>query len=261
MKKTILITGSTDGIGKLTATLLAARGHNVLVHGRSVDKLRAVAAEIGGDIETYAADLSAADAVRDLASQIRERHERLDVLINNAGVFKTGRPKTADGLDVRFVVNVLAPYLLTHALLPLLPEDGRIVNLSSAAQAPVNVDAMAGRVELDDMGAYAQSKLAITIWSAGLAQELPGGPSVVAVNPGSLLASKMVREGFGVAGKDLRIGADVLVAAALDEGWANPGGKYYDNDARRFSPPHPAGLDATHVKAVLEGIRAVAASL
>ncbi|MDG4674855.1 SDR family NAD(P)-dependent oxidoreductase [Shinella sp. 838] len=256
--KTILITGATDGIGLLTARTLAAEGHNVLLHGRSSDKLAAVARELGGTPETYLADLARLDEVRTLAKTILSRHDRLDVLINNAGVYKTSQTRTPEGLDVRFVVNTIAPYVLTQALLPCLSRDGRVVNLSSAAQAPVDLAALRGEVALDHMGAYAQSKLAITIWTQEMARQHPDGPVFVAVNPGSLLASKMVKEGFGVAGNDLRIGADILRRAALSDEFAKASGQYYDNDGGRFANPHAAGKDTDHVAAVMRAIRDLA---
>jgi len=217
MSKTILITGSTDGIGLLTAKTLASMGHDVLLHGRSAKKLETAAQEIGGSVESYEADLSYMDQVHTLATAVRQQHNHLDAVINNAGVFKVGQTLTSDGYDVRFMVNTFAPYVLTRALLPVLTTNSRIVNLSSAAQEPVDLDVLHGRKQVDDMAAYAQSKLAITIWSQEIAKELNDGPVVVAVNPGSLLASKMVKEGFGVAGKDLQIGADILCEAAIGE--------------------------------------------
>ena len=259
--KTIFITGSTDGIGKLTAKTLAAQGHKVILHGRNPAKLEAAAAEIGGDTSSYLADLSRIAEVEAMATQILARHDHLDVLINNAGVFKTPHPRTPAGLDVRFVVNTFAPYVLTQRLLPIIPSSGRIVNLSSAAQAPVDPAAMAGQVTLDDMGAYAQSKLAITIWSQELAKQMPRGPVIIALNPGSLLASKMVKEGFGVAGKDLQIGADILSKAALDVAFADASGKYFDNDSGRFGPPHAAALDTAHTKVVMQTMDEVLAAL
>lgn len=254
MTKTILITGATGGIGQLTAKTLAAEGHKVLLHGRSDEKLQAAAREVQGDTETYRADLSRLDEVRALAEAILSRHDRLDVLINNAGVLKTPQTRTPEGLDVRFVVNTIAPYVLTRLLLPIIPQDGRVVNLSSAAQARVDLRAMRGEIALDHMGAYAQSKLAITIWTQELAREHPNGPVFVAVNPGSLLASKMAREGFGVKGNDLRIGADILRRAALSEDFASASGRYFDNDSGRFSRPNAAAQDAHHVASVMQSI-------
>lgn len=260
MTKTILITGATDGIGKQTALELAAKGHTVLLHGRNASKLASVAAEIGERSACYVADLSRAADVETLAAQVRTEHRRVDVLINNAGVYKTPDARTPEGLDVRFVVNVFAPYVLTRRLLEVIPDTGRIVNLSSAAQAWVDLDALAGRIPVDSMDAYAQSKLALTIWSQALAKELASGPVVVAVNPGSLLATKMVREGFGVAGSDVRIGAEILIRAALDPSFAESSGRYYDNDAKRFGAPHPSARDAAYARSVVDGIEAAVAA-
>ena len=168
MKKTILLTGATDGIGLATANALAAQGHDLLLHGRNPDKLAAaeaaVAAQPGaGGVAGYLADLSSMAAVESLATAVAGRHPALDVVINNAGIFKTPDPITPDGLDIRFAVNTLPPYLLTKRLLPVLGPGGRVVNLSSAAQAPVDLSAVRGQTRLDDMAAYAQSKLALTM--------------------------------------------------------------------------------------------------
>lgn len=250
MTKTILLTGATDGIGLETAKRLAGAGHTVLIHGRSDKKLTDVEKTLSsisgvGVIETYRADLSKIAEVEAFAKTIAEGHSTIDVVINNAGVFSTPNPVTADGFDVRFVVNTIAPYFLTKRLLPVLSSSSRVVNLSSAAQSPVNLDALAGKRQLSDNQAYAQSKLAITMWSFQLAQELgKEGPMIVAVNPASLLASKMVKEAYGVPGSDLGIGADILVRAALSDEFANASGLYFDNDRGEFSQPHPDALDA-----------------
>ncbi|MEM9563208.1 MAG: SDR family NAD(P)-dependent oxidoreductase [Actinomycetota bacterium] len=265
--KTILLTGASDGIGLETAMRLAALGHQLLLHGRNEAKLDAAVERVrsatpDATIETHLADLSNLVEVDALAASVAERHDRLDVLINNAGIFKTSAPLTADGLDVRFVVNTIAPYRLTTQLLPIVPASGRIVNLSSAAQAPVDRAAMVGETRLADMDAYAQSKLAITMWSRHLAEQLGAdGPAVIAVNPGSLLATKMVKEGFGVAGSDIGIGADILVRAALSDEFAAATGRYWDNDSGRFAPPHPDGLDPARTGVVVDDVARLAASL
>lgn len=258
MGKIILLTGATDGIGLETAKMLAGEGHTLLLHGRSQPKLdaaaSAVAAVQGSDtVRTLSADLGDLSAVARLASDVAATEARLDVLINNAGVFKLPGATTVGGLDLRFVVNTLAPYVLTHRLLPAIPSTGRIINLSSAAQAPVSIDALCGRATLDDNAAYAQSKLAITMWSRFLADELgPDGPAVIAVNPASFLGSKMVEEAYGVAGEPLWIGADVLVRAALSDEFANASGQYYDNDRKRFGAPHPDAMDAQKNAALVD---------
>ncbi len=250
MQKTILITGSTDGIGLETAKALISQGHKVLLHGRNpkkVENTKKVLSELceAGNIETYVADLSRLTDVRVFAKAVSERHEKLDVLINNAGVFKTPNPNASDGQDVRFVVNTIAPYLLTKAILSLMGASGRVINLSSAAQASVDIDALSGRIKLaDDFSAYAQSKLALTMWSRSLALSLKEkGPVIIAVNPGSLLATKMVKEGFNTPGKDIRVGSDILVRVALNDEFASSTGQYFDNDSGRFSSPQSDALD------------------
>ena len=261
MSKTILITGATDGIGLETAKLLAQEGHTILVHGRSAAKIEVARTAIGGNTQGYLADLSlTADVIR-LASEITRDHARIDVLINNAGVFKALQTVTADGLDLRFMVNTIAPYILTERLLPLMGTDGRIINLSSAAQAPVDLAAFKDGIAMDASNAYAQSKLAITMWSQDLASKLPQGPIVVAVNPGSLLASNMVKEGYGIVGNDLAIGATIVYRAALDADFADVSGRYYDNDAGDFGPTHPDALDPTKVSAVIQAIEVVSSKL
>ena len=249
MTKTILITGATDGIGLETAKMMAPLGHTLMLHGRNAEKLAAAARAVSsidgsGTIKTYQADLTDLAAVADMAETLKREVKTLDVLINNAGVFKMSNPLTRDGFDARFIVNVVAPYVLTKQLLPLLGSDGRVVNLSSAAQAPVNLSAFLNKQSFGDGEAYAQSKLALTMWSAGMAHELgPDGPMIVAVNPASFLGSKMVKEAYGHAGHDLRIGADILTRAALSDEFAEASGRYYDNDHKRFSDPHPDALD------------------
>ncbi len=139
MTKTILITGSTDGIGLLTAQALAAEGHTILLHGRNPAKLEAAAKSVGGTTEQYIADLSKMAEVYPLATAIREKHSQIDVVINNAGILKAPSTVTEDGYDIRFMVNTFAPYALTVALLPIIAKDCPVVNLASAPQAPVHL--------------------------------------------------------------------------------------------------------------------------
>ena len=259
MSKTILITGATDGIGRLTAQKLVDEGHQVLLHGRSETRLAALSQELGG-APTFCADFSRMGEVAAMAEAVLADHASLDVLINNAGILRTPETKTEAGRDIRFDVNTFAPYLLTRRLLPIMPCDGRVVNLSSAAQAPVDIAAMMTFQPMEAMAAYAQSKLAITIWSAELAREMPDGPVFVAVNPGSLLATKMVKEGFGIDGKDLNIGADILVRASLSDAFATVSGQYFDNDSGVFAAPHAAAADPTHMRSVMDALAVVVPS-
>ncbi|GJM10282.1 MAG: oxidoreductase [Lysobacteraceae bacterium] len=265
MTKTILITGSTDGIGLAAARLLLQKGHRVLLHGRSESKLANTREMLAGEdhIEAYLADLSQMKDVAALSKAVMEKHPSLDVLINNAGVFATANTVTEDGLDVRFAVNTLAPYLLTQQLLPLLGSSSRVINLSSAAQSPVNLDALARNGHrLSDNAAYAQSKLALTMWSRSMALSLPGdGPAIIAVNPGSLLATKMVKDAYGIAGSDISIGANILVRAALDDQFADASGRYFDNDAGQFASPHPDALSAEKSQQLTNAIETILAEL
>ena len=268
MTKTVLITGSTDGIGLEAAKVLYSQGHHILLHGRSDTKLKAAEkalSELSGDgrIESYLADLSRMADVETLGEAITANHEQLDVVINNAGVLRTADTLTDDGLDIRFAVNTVAPYLLTQRLLSLLRPGARVVNLSSAAQSPVNPEALAGRTKIpDQLNAYAQSKLALTMWSHSMAHlHQDRGLVFVAVNPGSLLATKMVKEGFGMAGKDIQIGADILVRAALADEFADASGKYFDNDKGRFASPHPDALDKKKSEGIVQVIETVLARI
>lgn len=250
MQKIILVTGSTDGIGLETARMLVSMGQHVLLHGRNPSKLKEAETSLsalpgGGRVERYVADLSRIADVEALATAVREQHTKLDVLINNAGVYTAPEPVTQDGLDVRFAVNTIAPYLLTQRLLPLLGTSGRVINLSSAAQSPVDPRALAGQVLLSDGAAYAQSKLALTMWSRSMARSLKDkGTTIIAVNPGSMLGSKMVKDAFGVEGGDIRIGAEILTRAALSDEFATASGQYFDNDSGQFASPHPDALDS-----------------
>lgn len=199
MSKVILVTGATDGIGLLTSEKLVVQGHHVLIHGRNEAKLKAVDDKLKslgkGQVQSFKADLSDLSEVAQLADDIKNQYKSIDVIINNAGIYKTNTPITKDNLDIRFVVNTIAPYLLTMRLLPVMNNTGRVINLPLATQAPVDLDALTGKHHLQNqMGAYAQSKLLITMWTKHLAETLgKESPVFIAVNPGSLLASKMVK--------------------------------------------------------------------
>jgi len=215
----------------------------------------------GRPVTGYLADLSRMADVQAFAQAVSQNHDRLDVLINNAGILRSPDSFTGDGLDIRFAINTFAPCLLTRRLLPLLGQAARVINLSSAAQSPVDLRALAERTAIaDQLNAYAQSKLAITIWSRAMAHSLKDtGPAFIAVNPGSLLATKMVKEGFGVAGKDIRIGAGILVRAALSDEFADASGEYFDNDRGQFRPPHPDALDPRKSAELVRAIETVLA--
>jgi len=251
MSKTILITGATDGIGYETAKVLAEKGYNLILHGRNSTKVDIIVEECKkfnrtNSVEGIVADFSDIKQVKNMVTKLIANGNRLDVLINNAGVYKANDTITVDGLELRFAVNTYAPYILAKGLLALMSTEGRIINLSSAAQSTVDMGALRKGYLMSHNDAYAQSKLAITMWSFEMGKvlkEQSGGPVVIAVNPKSFLGSKMVKEGYGMEGHDIRIGADILVELAIDEEHASRTGQYYDNDQMRYSRPHPDALD------------------
>ena len=266
MTQTVLVTGSTDGIGLESARLFAEQGLHVILHGRSAAKLDAAEQTLrqtvsSARVDRENADLSDLAEVDALATRLTSDYSSIDVVINNAGVFRTGTPTAEGQLDVRFMVNTIAPYHLTRRLLPSMSPTARVVNLSSAAQPPVDLEALGGRVQVEEQMAYAQSKLALTMWSMQLGDEIGrGGPVIVAVNPGSLLATKMVKEGYGIAGHDIGIGSGILAKAAFGDDFAAATGTYFDNDAGQFSDPHPDALDPVKRLAVIDHIETVIAA-
>ncbi len=247
---TALITGSTDGIGLQTARDLAARGVDVILHGRSPAKLaqalqavREVAPE--GQHRTCCADLGELAQVRRLADEVGAAGP-LEILIHNAGVYMNQPVASADGFELTFAVNHLAPFLLTHLLLPQLQAAaaGRIVVVSSVAHLRGRLGPrphlLAG---FDAYGAYACSKLANVVFTVELAQRLAGSPSctVNALHPG-VVSTKLLREGFGFSGPDsLEEGAATSVYLATSPEVAQVSGGYFARS--RPAPMNPDALE------------------
>ena len=204
-RSTILITGATDGLGKEVATELAKRGATVLVHGRDTRRIEAALAEIrektGNDrLRGYLADLSSLADVRRLADQLRATEPRLEALVNNAGIGRSSggrqhREESADGHELRFAVNYLAPFLLTQLLLPLLRDSApaRVVNVASLGQAPIEFDDVMLEQEYEGARAYARSKLALIMFSLKLAERLRDDEVTVnCLHPGTMMPTKIV---------------------------------------------------------------------
>ena len=261
--RTVLVTGASDGIGAEAARVLAAKGATVHVTGRSADKLRPVAEEVG--TEPLVADFSRLDDVRRLAAQVGERVDRLDVLMNNAGGTFAPKKLTHDGHEPNFQINHLAPFLLTHLLRPKLAAAGSslVVNTSSIAN-------LGGKIVLDDLDyehrraieflAYGTGTLMNIVFTRGLAQRWSDdGIVAVALHPGPV-GSSFGRDSWFVGllyRSPLRRLATISVPdgaaplIALAEGGADP-----EIDGRYFSRFKPDGRENKQARdqAIIDGL-------
>ena len=240
-KPVALVTGSTDGIGNLTARRLAELDWTVLVHGRDPEKVSRVAADIrqasgNPGVAGFTADLASLAAVRRLADAVREDHPRLDVLINNAGVLPAGangneRHFSDDGYELCLAVNHLAPFLLTRSLIPCLEASpaARILNVSSVAQETVDFDDLMLDTGYRPMRAYARSKLALTMFTMALHERLQDSAITVnCLHPGTLLDTNMVRQAAFRPLGSAASGAEVEVHLATAPELAGVSGVYFD---------------------------------
>ena len=239
----VLITGSTDGLGLRTAQLLADRGAEVVLHGRSPERLESARRSVGdAAVDAVLADLADLDQVAELAAAT----QGVDVLLNNAGVYERELTTTTDGYEMTWAVNHLAPSLLTALLLPSLPDGGRVVNLSSVAHAR-------GSIDLADPGferrrwnhyrAYATSKLANLLMAREWSRR-QDRVNFFAVHPG-VIGTKLLTEGFRVEGSDsLDEGSATSVFAVLDPSLAGHSGSYL-SDSAIVEPAAPGRDDET----------------
>ncbi len=236
--KTVLITGSSDGVGRRVAVRLGALGARVLVHGRNRERGEAVCAEIraAGNERTafYQADLASLAEVRQLAAAVRHDHDRIHLLINNAGLGSGGRgarrETSADGFELRFAVNYLAHFLLTWLLVPNLRASApaRIVNVASAGQYPIDFDdVMLTRTYVGGR-AYMQSKLAQVMFTIDLARQLEGtGITVNCLHPATYMDTTMVRQAGTTPISTVDEGADAIINLAASPVLVGRTGLYF----------------------------------
>lgn len=248
MSPLVLLTGATDGIGRETAAQLVRRGARVILHGRSQAKLDVTRRELESQGATLPdpirADLASLADVREMASALLAREELPSVLLHNAGVYVNTREESADGFELTFAVNHLAPFLLTHLLLAS-PSVRRVVLVASVAHQRGAIDLgdlMFERRPYDHYAAYAASKLANVLFAAELARRVgPRGVAATSLHPG-VVGTKLLKEGFKMDGRDsVADGATTSVMLALDPAGADPAGGYFSG--QRKIPPSPSAKD------------------
>jgi NAD(P)-dependent dehydrogenase (short-subunit alcohol dehydrogenase family) len=251
--KTVLVTGSTDGVGRYVAAKLAAAGAKVLIHGRDTLRAKTLTDEMRGQGHGgpmfYQADLSSLSGARQLADAVIADHQRLDVFISNAGIgsrtLGTERRTSADGHELRFAVNYLSGFLLAHLLLPLLRASApsRIVNVASLGQHPIDFDDVMITKGYNGARAYAQSKLAQIMFTIDLAGELKGsGVTVNSLHPATYMNTTMVREGGITPISTVEQGGEAILHLAAGDDVAGKTGLFFNgmNQAQANSQAYDA---------------------
>lgn len=252
MSPTVLITGATDGLGRALADRLAADGTTLVLHGRDHEKLRDTADSLrarGAQVHTAVADLADLDQVRRLATEVAERTDRLDVLVNNAGIgagLPDGRTRqtSVDGYELRFAVNYLAGFALTLDLLPLLHNStpARIVNVASIGQHPLDLGNLMLEHGYTGARAYGQSKLAQIMSGFELAEHLSGsGITVNSLHPATYMPTKMVLAEIGHSVDTLDTGVAATHRLVTDSTLATTTGRFHDRTHE--TKAHPQTYD------------------
>jgi len=258
MTKQVVITGATQGIGRITAIELAKKGMKIAIVVRDAERGRAVAEEIGAGTEVFVADLSSTAEVKRVAKEILAKHDTIDVLINNAGALNMKRETTKEGYEKTFAANHLAYFILTNELLPALKKapKARIVNVASGIhhRGEMRFDDLMGEKRFSGIDAYAQSKLANILFTAGLARRLEGTTVTAnALHPGAI-ASGFARNNKGLVGFGWRLlspfllsnesGAKTSIFLASDPSVEGVSGKYFEKCAERKPSRRARDMDA-----------------
>lgn len=237
--KTVLITGSTDGVGRYVAIELAKQGAQVLIHGRDAARAKTLIDGIWAKGHAapsfYQADLSSLAGARQLADAVSAHHNKLDVLISNAGIGSQNngpqRQESADGYELRFAVNYLSGFLLVYLLLPLIKAaaPSRIVNVASLGQHPIDFDDVMITKNYSGSRAYAQSKLSQIMFTIDLANELKGsGVTVNSLHPATYMNTTMVRAGGITPMSTVEQGGAAILHLVESDDVANKSGLFFN---------------------------------
>ena len=251
MAKIILVTGATDGIGLATAEELIDKGNIVLVHGRSATKSKYVVSKFNdkknGKAIPVWGDLSKMHDVMQIGEQILSMSLQVDVLINNAGVYRNQRVVTVDGFEETMAVNHFAVHLLTNDLInkKIMSKDGRIVTVSSMAHQGISIDLnnLDFNLNFSGFNAYATSKLANILFTQCLAEKLSQSKLTAnALHPG-VISTKLLHKGFSIKGDSVKNGAKTPVYLAISKKVAQINGKYFVSCVQK-----PTSRNATNKK-------------
>jgi NAD(P)-dependent dehydrogenase (short-subunit alcohol dehydrogenase family) len=254
-EQVVLITGSTDGLGRALARELAGRGATVVVHGRDAARGEAAVRELreatgNQRVGLQLADFGSLAQVRSLAEAVVAEHERLDVLVNNAGIGTGGSPGrevSEDGYELRFAVNYLAAFLLARALEPLLVRSApaRIVNVSSAGQAPIDFDDVMLERAYSGVQAYCQSKLALVMLTLDLAEELQErAVTANCLHPGTYMPTKMVLDAGIDPVDSLESGVEATMRLVAGPELEGVSGRYFNRLREARADPQAYDVEA-----------------
>jgi len=256
-EQTILITGATDGLGRGVAIDLAGAGATLLVHGRDDERAEQVVAEIAeiadnDRVSYYRADFASLAEVRAMARRVAAEHDRIDALVNNAGVGTVlpghgERLTSADGYELRFQVNYLAAFLLTRMLEPVLVASApsRIVNVSSLGQMPIDFDDVMLERRYSGLRAYCQSKLADVMFTFDLAEQLADrNVTANCLHPASFMPTKMTLAARGGAASSLEEGIDATTRLITDPALDSVSGRFYNGLHPSRADPQAYDVDA-----------------
>ena len=252
--KTVLITGSTDGIGKHTAVILAQKGFSVLIHGRNEEKCKQILNEISSltgakNLDYFVCDLLSLKEVYRFSEEVKKRYESLDILINNAGVYLKDYLLSPEGIEATFQINHLSMFYLTLNLLPIIKpagEPARIINVSSTAHASkMDFDNLVKPVKYDGHRAYSLSKLCNILFTFELSERLKDkNITVNCLHPG-VINTKLLKAGWGAVGgffgRSPQEGAKTSVYLAVSKDVENTTGKYFSDS--KIAKPHDIVYD------------------